>query len=126
MRVLCVEDHDDVRKTLGLLLEALGHEPVTVAKGDDAMAIVDAGLDGYGLLLTDLRLPGPDGLAIATRARKRRPDLAVVVISGYMTTTDEAHIEALPATALRKPFSTRDLETALSAALEQATATRAP
>lgn len=72
----------------------------------------------FDLVLTDFKIPGPDGLEVARAARRQEPPAAVVVITGYAEKSDEAEIDACGASLLRKPFDPTQLEATLRAVLE--------
>lgn len=91
-RILIVDDHFDTLRFLRSLLELADsrYEVVSVRSGEEA------GLElrrTYDLLITDLRLPGVDGTEVARRAKKRMPDLPIIVISGFAK--ELSHIEEL-------------------------------
>ncbi len=91
-RILIVDDHFDTLRFLRSLLELADsrYEVVSVRSGEEA------GLElrrTYDLLITDLRLPGVDGTEVARRAKKRLPDLPIIVISGFAK--ELSHIEEL-------------------------------
>jgi len=99
--ILFVEDEAFVREVAGEVLRAAGYR-VLMAK-DTAAAARTYDLEGGGvdLLLTDVVLPGENGLALAARLRRANPKLKVLVITGYAermkADTTGAH--------LAKPFS---------------------
>ena len=82
-RILIVDDEPDMASTLVRLLRRSGHTCLTASTGEEAASLLDAGpLD---LVVTDLRLPGIDGLAVSRHARAKRPPVPVVLISGRLT-----------------------------------------
>ncbi|HEY8746166.1 MAG TPA: response regulator, partial [Chloroflexota bacterium] len=82
--VVVAEDHDALRDVIVRLLTADGYRVSAHADGVDALAaLADTPAD---LLVTDLGLPGLDGLALIEQARQRDPTLAVVVITSSDTT----------------------------------------
>lgn len=115
--VLVVDDDDLVRGVLARQLELLGYRTTAVRDGDAALSALDAGGD-LALLLTDIRLGGGhDGYALATAARRRRPGIAVVFMTGLVD--DDPAAAGFPdAPMLTKPFRQGDLAAALAAALE--------
>src|SRR5262245_61097951 len=89
-------------------------EPVAVASGDDALGK----LDGCDLVISDLRMPGLDGMSLLAEARRRRPDLPSIMTTGHATV--DLAVEAMRAGAanfITKPFELDDLEQAVRAAL---------
>ncbi len=81
--ILLVEDEESVRETLVALLEELGYRVLEASEGPEALDLLEA-REGIDLLLTDIVLPGGmKGTAVASEARKRRPDIKVLYMSGY-------------------------------------------
>jgi signal transduction histidine kinase/CheY-like chemotaxis protein len=111
LRILLVDDDKLVRDGTLAMLEALGCSEVqTVSSGAEALALLrqDAGFD---LLLTDYMMPGMSGAQLAAQARALRPDLAVLLASGF------AELDAVSSglwPRLRKPYTMADLATALA------------
>lgn len=80
MKAVIVDDDPVCRTTLGRLLEMLGWQVVRV--GDGPAGLDEMRLGGTGLLVTDVQMPGMDGLALADAARALVPDLPIVFVSG--------------------------------------------
>jgi excisionase family DNA binding protein len=102
-RILVVDDEAAIRELLAKTL-ALAEYDVDVAP-EGRTAVERLRGSSYDLLITDLRMPGVDGLAVIREARRFRPDLPVVIITGFSTETSA--IEAINlgvAGYLTKPF----------------------
>jgi CheY-like chemotaxis protein len=82
MKVLVVEDDPFVREMAVAGLEEAGFEVIAAASGRQALEFLHAGI-AVDALLTDIRLPGADGWAVAKAYRKRFPDLPVLYVTGY-------------------------------------------
>ena len=108
--VVVVEDEPGVRSLVGRVLERAGHRVLAFADGASAADVLEDTSVPIDLLVTDLVLPGPSGIEVARRARRARPDLAVLLMSGYAADAlraegiDEATIELLV-----KPFTATEL-----------------
>jgi excisionase family DNA binding protein len=101
--VLVVDDDHAVRELLSRALTAAGYL-VDVAV-DGASALVRLGEKAYDLMITDLKMPGQDGLSVIREARRTLPTLPVIVITGY--SSEATAIEAINlgvAGYLTKPF----------------------
>jgi CheY-like chemotaxis protein len=83
IRVLMAEDEVLAAEVLGEVLEDAGFQVLPAEDGQAALDLVTAGAR-FDVLLTDLRMPRLDGRELIARLRALRPDLPVVVMSGYM------------------------------------------
>jgi len=83
MKVLVVEDDPFVREMAVAGLEDAGFEVIEAASGGEALELLQAGIT-LDALLTDIRLPGADGWAVAKAYRERFPDLPVLYVTGYV------------------------------------------
>jgi len=81
--VLLVEDNPDVRRFAAGVLERVGFTVLTAGSGPEAVAVAGSHPGPIDLLLTDIVLPGADGHAIAERLKTKRPEMAVLLMSGY-------------------------------------------
>ncbi len=117
-RVLVADDEEGVRSFLVEALERGGHEVVPAADGDEALATLQR--EAFDLLLTDLKMPGLDGMALLARVRSEQPDLEVVVLTAHGTV--DVAVEAMRAGAfdfLQKPIgSPAELRLVVERALE--------
>ncbi|GAB5542114.1 MAG: hypothetical protein SangKO_018740 [Sandaracinaceae bacterium] len=110
LKVVVVEDQDDNREMLEMLVQMRGHQTVAVADGESAIdAIVDANPD---LALVDIGLPGIDGYEVARRVRGRENGSAhfLVALTGYGRAEDKDKAEAAGFDRhLVKPMSKKEL-----------------
>jgi DNA-binding NtrC family response regulator len=81
MRILLVEDDRTIRITVRDALEDSGHR--VVERVDGSQALTTLGQERFDLLLTDVRLPGVDGISLFRRMREVQPDAAVVLMTAY-------------------------------------------
>lgn len=109
--VLVVDDEPILLDTVAQALRRSGYEVLVAANGDEALEI--ARRETFGLLVTDLVMPGMDGISLAQRLRATRPDLPVLFITGYAG-GDLAQRLPTDATVLRKPFRALDLVTSVA------------
>jgi len=102
-RILVVDDEESVRDLLAKTLTMADYDVDTAGDGPSALDRLRA--VEYDLLITDLKMPGMDGLSVIREARRQAPDLPVIVITGY--STEASAIEAINlgvAGYLTKPF----------------------
>jgi len=106
-RILLAEDDDSLRGFLARALERAGYEVVACADGDEAAAILDQEWD---LLLTDIVMPGMDGIEVARQAAARHPGLRIMFITGFAAVALTAADTAPPgAKVLSKPIHLREI-----------------
>ncbi|MGH7341019.1 MAG: sigma-54-dependent transcriptional regulator [Candidatus Rokuibacteriota bacterium] len=101
--VLVVDDEPNIRKVLGALLEQAGYEVALAASALEALELVRA--HDPDLVITDLRMPGVDGLDLLRRLREDFPEIPVVLLTAHGTV--ENAVEAMKRGAhdfLTKPF----------------------
>jgi two-component system cell cycle response regulator CpdR len=79
--ILLAEDDDSVRQFLAGTLEQAGHAVTSCPDGLAALAALEG--DPFDLLLTDIVMPGLDGIELAAKARLLRPALKIVYITGF-------------------------------------------
>jgi DNA-binding response OmpR family regulator len=80
-RILLVDDEASIRLTLGTLLERTGYAVTPADGGEQAVQLLEH--QSFDLLLTDLKMPGIDGMQVVAAARQRQPGLAVIVLTGH-------------------------------------------
>jgi signal transduction histidine kinase len=111
--VLLVDDNAEVRAVLRRQLDEIGHEVIEAPNGEEALAIIDR-VPELAVLVSDVIMPGAmDGRRLAALARQRRPELRVVLVTGYAEGLDEAADR--PFTLLRKPCTKEELVAAIAA-----------
>jgi two-component system response regulator AtoC len=80
-RILVADDEEDVRTFLAQTLERAGHEVTQVADG--ASALRAAQEEPFDVVLTDLRMPGVDGMTVVRTVRTEQPDVEVIVLTAF-------------------------------------------
>ncbi len=114
--VLLVEDEQGARQVIGDILRLLHYDVITVASGEEAIAL--ASERGFDLLLTDLSLPGIHGTELAATLRARWPDLKVILMSGYAESEAVRQlVSSGPLRFLQKPFGMATLAREIQGAL---------
>lgn len=82
-RILVVDDDDAVRETLADLLDVDNYEPIQAVDAAQALMILLADPTAIDVLITDLSMPGTDGIALIKHARRIKPGLPAVLLTGY-------------------------------------------
>ncbi len=106
-RLLVVDDSRDTREATAEFLRAAGFAVATAGNGEEALRRLD---EGVAVVLTDLAMPGLDGLALLERARERAPHVPFIMITGHGS--EEKAVRALKAGAfhyLTKPVNPEEL-----------------
>lgn len=111
--VAIVDDDPEVLASLEELLESAGYMIRSFLCAD---ALLDQGLEGIDVLITDIGMPGTDGFELRDIVRQRFPDLPVFLITGRHEITDQ-HPSRGRGGFLRKPFDGHTLLAALQDAL---------
>ncbi|WP_417317471.1 cell cycle two-component system response regulator CpdR [Emcibacter sp.] len=107
-RILLAEDDETMRSFLARSLEKAGYKVISVGTGTDALPLLAGG--GFDLLLTDIVMPGMDGIELARRATKMQPDLQVMFITGFAAVAmDKTRDRPTNSKVLQKPFHLKDL-----------------
>jgi PAS domain S-box-containing protein len=121
-RLLLVDDDPIVREVIAEHMTLAGYAVTSACTGDEALAMLDAG-ESVDLVLTDLSMPGIDGLTLAREAQRRRPALPVILLTGFATDSLEDGSGGMPRTAfslMRKPVKAGALAERVETMLEQA------
>ncbi len=105
--VLLAEDELLLRMSAARGLERLGYRVRQAADGEAALARLEEGRPD--LLISDIRMPGLDGIELARRARQRHPGLPVLLVTGYADEAARAAVPALGVAVLEKPFTLKSL-----------------
>jgi CheY-like chemotaxis protein len=114
-RVLVADDEELVRTLIGRVAEAFATTVVLVAGGREALAALEA--SEFDLVITDIRMPIVDGLAVVRWVRSHRPHTRIIAITGFAASDTEHAVAALGAYLLDKPFGARELRDAIEHAL---------
>ena len=124
-RILLVDDEDTVRGFLKRGLELDGHAVATASDGSDAMDRLTETGGAFDLMLTDIRMPIMDGIALALSAKRDFPDLTIMLMTGYAEQRERAkNLDAIVVDVLTKPFSLAELRAAVKRVLEAKTPAR--
>ena len=117
-RILIAEDEEALRNLLARALQQDGHEVATANDGAEALDVLARDDGAFELLLTDIRMPVMDGIALALAAARDHPDLTILLMTGYADQRERAHgLDALIHDVLTKPFSLATMRTAVNGAL---------
>ena len=116
--ILIVEDDDSVRSFTARALEIDGHEIDQADDGDVGLERVVARSGSYDLVLSDIRMPAMDGIAMAKEIVKDFPDQRILLMTGYAEQRERARdVSKIIVDVVQKPFTLADIRQAVSKAL---------
>ena len=119
-RILVAEDEDPLRALVARAITDLGHTVVTAFDGADALDIVTRENGRFDLLLTDIRMPLMDGIALALSVARDHPQIIILLMTAYADQRERAsNLEALIHDVVLKPFTLAELKTAVADALTE-------
>lgn len=116
--ILLAEDDESVRTFVTRALTHRGHNVVAVHDGHAAIRALEA--QTFDLMLTDIIMPGLDGLALAETAGRINPKMTVLMMTGFATARDRATQNGATGAVseiITKPFSLKQICSAVDAAL---------
>ena len=117
-RMLLAEDEEALRAFVSRALAQDGHEVLATADGGEALDALTREQGRFDLLLTDIRMPVMDGIALALAAARDYPELTILLMTGYADQRERAHgLDALIHDVIAKPFSLSDIRKAVAEAL---------
>jgi CheY-like chemotaxis protein len=119
-RVLLVDDEAPVLAVTAEVLTRLGYEPVSFSDSQAALAAFEAAPARFDVVVTDDLMPGITGTELASVVRRRRPDMPIVLVSGYSgpILTQQA-LAAGVSELLTKPLQLREIATTLARVLRR-------
>jgi two-component system, cell cycle response regulator CpdR len=117
-RILIAEDEEALRAMCARGLTLSGHEVMTACDGSEALDVLKREGGRFDLLLTDIRMPIMDGIALALAAVRDFPELVILLMTGYADQRERAHgLDALIHDVIAKPFTLAVLRSAVDEAL---------
>jgi len=117
-RILIAEDEESVRSLIARALSQDGHEVMTANDGAEALDVLTRERGSFELLVTDIRMPVMDGIALALAAARDHPRLAILLMTGYADQRERASgLDPLIHDVITKPFSLATIRGAVNEAL---------
>ncbi|MGO4669399.1 response regulator [Bosea sp. 2RAB26] len=119
-RILVVDDEESLRALVARGLTLDGHVCMMAGDGAEALEILMAERGRFDLLLTDIRMPLMDGIALALAAKQEFPDLPIMLMTGYAEQRERAKsLEAIVSEVMTKPFTIAELRTTVMRVIER-------
>ncbi|HEY0326566.1 MAG TPA: response regulator, partial [Allosphingosinicella sp.] len=121
LNILLVDDHEGVRAITAGMLEDLGHQVTKAGDGPEALALLQAAVGAFDLVISDYAMPKVSGAELIRQAREQLPTLPAIIITGY---ADTESIGERPdnVAILSKPFTPDQLRSCLKGTMERAKA----
>jgi two-component system, cell cycle response regulator CpdR len=117
-RVLIAEDEEALGAMCARALTMDGHEVKATRDGAEALEALTREHGRFDLLLTDVRMPIMDGIALALAATRDFPDITILLMTGYADQRERAQgLDAIIHDVIAKPFSVTTLRSAVNEAL---------
>ncbi len=119
-RLLIAEDDEAVRAFVSRALMIDGHDVTTAEDGADALDILTED-DKFDLLLSDIKMPVMDGIALALNVARDHDHLPILLMTGYADQRERANgLDKIVIDVVQKPFSLAEIREAVKTALELA------
>jgi two-component system response regulator PilR (NtrC family) len=115
-RILIAEDEESMRDLLQIFLKREGHYPILCSDGAKAISAIQS--QDFDLILTDIKMPKNNGLAVLKAAKQKNPQVPVIMITAYAS--QETAIEAMKEGAfdyITKPFKVEEMRLVIANAL---------
>ena len=117
-RILIAEDEEVLCAMCARALTMDGHAVKTAADGSEALDVLAREDGRFDLLLTDVRMPIMDGIALALNVARDFPNTTILLMTGYADQRERAHgLDALIQDVITKPFTLAEIRTAVNGAL---------
>ncbi|MBN9597258.1 MAG: response regulator [Afipia sp.] len=117
-RILIADDEESMRLLVARAIAMDGHEIVTAEDGAEALEILTRDNGAFDLLLTDIKMPVMDGIALALAVARDFPQLTVLMMTGFADQRERASgLDAIVHDVITKPFAVADIRTAVADAL---------
>jgi two-component system cell cycle response regulator CpdR len=115
-KILITEDEDSLRRFVARALEMDGHETVQACDGADALEQLQS--EPFDLLLSDIRMPVMDGIALATQSAELAPSMPILLMTGFAEQRERAEpLMRIVVDVVQKPFTLPQIRQAVADAL---------
>lgn len=117
-RILIADDEEAMRGLVARALQMDGHATVVAQDGAEALEILTLEAGRFDLLLTDIKMPLMDGIALALASAREFPDLTILLMTGFADQRERASgLSAIIHDVITKPFSVADIRNKVTEAL---------
>ncbi|BEV45294.1 response regulator [Afipia carboxidovorans] len=117
-KILIVDDEESMRLLVARAIAMDGHEIATAQDGAEALDLIVRANGAFDLLLTDIKMPVMDGIALSLAVARDYPRLTILLMTGFADQRERASgLEAIVHDVVTKPFAIADIRTAVAEAL---------
>ncbi|NRG16866.1 response regulator [Rhizobiales bacterium] len=117
-RILLAEDDEAVRSFVKRALELDRHTVVAAEDGAAAAEVLQDDDDGFDLMLSDIKMPVMDGIALALVAARDKPQMPILLMTGFADQRERASgLDGLVHDVVTKPFSLAEIRQAVTDAI---------
>lgn len=117
-KILIADDEESMRLLVARAIAMDGHDITTAQDGAEALDIITRANGAFDLLLTDIKMPVMDGIALALAVARDYPKLTILLMTGFADQRERASgLEAIVHDVVTKPFAIADIRTAIADAL---------
>jgi CheY-like chemotaxis protein len=117
-RILIAEDEEGIRALVARALSQDGHSVATAKDGAEALDMLTREHGAFDLVLTDIRMPIMDGIALALAAARDHPHVSILLMTGFADQRERASgLDTLIHDVITKPFSLTAIRSAVNAAI---------
>lgn len=117
-KLLIVEDDESVRTHAARALERAGHMIDIAADGAQGLALIRAARGAYDLVVSDIRMPEMDGIAMAKAAASLFPAMKILLMTGYADQRERAEeLNGIIVDVVQKPFTLAEIRARVERAL---------
>lgn len=107
--ILVVEDADEIRRMVCGMLSLQGYNCLAASNGLDALDVIDRGAEPVDLILTDMVMPKMTGTELVRHVSRRRPEIRIILMSGFSDDPMLRSYQRIPAAFIAKPFTATTL-----------------
>lgn len=109
-KILIVEDDESVRILAARALERIGHQIEMAGDGAAGLERISQAGGGYDLVVSDIRMPGMDGIEMAKAAARLFPGLRIMLVTGYADQRERAaDLDGVIVDVVQKPFTLAEM-----------------
>ncbi len=117
-KILIADDEEAMRSLVARAIAMDGHDTMTASDGAEALEIITREDGAFDLVLTDIKMPVMDGIALALAVKRDFPSIPILLMTGFADQRERASgLDAIVVDVVTKPFSVAEIRAAAARAL---------